>query len=147
MSAFQRFGILAFGFWCLLNAPTALELSAHFGKYEFKRFEILAGGPGTATDGANPTAQMLQTILLMGGIGVFMWLTMFRPQQKRAKELEAMLKSLRAGDKIVTTSGIVGVVLSLKDKTISIRSSDTKLEILKSAVAEVTERSGETSSS
>jgi hypothetical protein len=39
------------------------------------------------------------------------------------------------------------VVLSLKDKTISIRSSETKLEILKSAVAEVTERSGEASSS
>jgi len=95
----------------------------------------------------NPTGQMLQMVLLMGGIGVFMWLTMFRPQQKRAKELEAMLKSLRAGDKIVTGSGIVGVVLSLKDKTISIRSSETKLEILKSAVAEVTERSGESSSS
>ena len=96
---------------------------------------------------ANPMAQLVQTVLLMGGIGVFMWLTMFRPQQKRAKELEAMLKSLRAGDRIVTASGIVGVVLSLKDKTISISSSKTKLEILKSAVAEVTERSGETSSS
>ena len=95
----------------------------------------------------NPTGQMLQMVLLMGGIGVFMWLTMFRPQQKRAKELEAMLKNLRAGDRIVTTSGIVAVVLSLKDKTISIRSNDTKLEILKSAVAEVTERGGDSSSS
>jgi preprotein translocase subunit YajC len=83
----------------------------------------------------------------MGGMVLMMWLMIFRPQQKRAKELAAMLKNLRAGDKIVTSSGIVGVVLSLKDKTISIRSSDTKLEILKSAVAEVSERSGEASSS
>ena len=96
---------------------------------------------------ANPKGDLMRTLLLFGGVGIFMWLTMFRPQQKRAKELEAMLKSLRAGDKIVTASGIVGVVLSLKDKTISIRSSETKLEILKSAVAEVTERSGESSSS
>ena len=56
-----------------------------------------------------------------------------------------MLKALRAGDKIVTTSGIIGVVLSIKDKSVSIRSADTKLEILKSAVAEVTERGGESS--
>jgi len=39
------------------------------------------------------------------------------------------------------------VVLSLKDKTVSIRSSDAKIEILKSAVTEVTERSGESGSS
>ena len=108
---------------------------------------FLLADPAPAATVPNPMAQLMQTILLMGGIGVFMWLTMFRPQQKRAKELEAMLKSLRAGDKIVTASGIVGVVLSLKDKTITIRSSETKLEILKSAVAEVTERSGESSSS
>ena len=56
-----------------------------------------------------------------------------------------MLKALRAGDKIVTTSGIIGVVLSIKDRSVSLRSADTKLEILKSAVAEVTERSGESS--
>lgn len=91
----------------------------------------------------NPTAQMLQTVLLMGGMVLMMWLLLFRPQQKRAKELAAMLKTLRPGDKIVTGSGIVGVVLSLKDKTVSIRSSDAKIEILKSAVTEVTERSGE----
>jgi len=101
----------------------------------------------TARPEENPTARMLQTVLLMGGMVLMMWLMLFRPQQKRAKELGIMLKNLRAGDKIVTSSGIVGVVLSLKDKTISIRSNDTKLEILKSAVAEVTERSGETSSS
>jgi len=95
----------------------------------------------------DPRNQMLNTLLLFGGIGVMMWLMLFRPQQKRAKELETMLKNLRPGDKIVTSSGIVAVVLSLKDKTISIRSNDTKLEILKSAVAEVTERGGETSSS
>jgi preprotein translocase subunit YajC len=61
--------------------------------------------------------------------------------------LEKTLKALRAGDKVVTSSGIVGVVLSIKDKTVSIRSAETKLEILKTAVAEVTERPAETSES
>lgn len=70
---------------------------------------------------------------------------LFRPQQKKAKEHAAMLKAVRAGDKIVTSSGIVAVVVTVKDKTLTIRSADAKLEITKSAIAEIIERSGETS--
>jgi preprotein translocase subunit YajC len=105
--------------------------------------------PATTTAGTgqtvpNPQAQLFQTVLIMGGMVLLMWLMIFRPQQKRAKQLETMLKGLRPGDKIVTSSGIIGVVLSIKNNAVSIRSNDTKLEILKSAVAEVTERCGET---
>jgi len=65
----------------------------------------------------------------------------------RAKQLEALLKSIKPGDKISTTSGIVGTVVAVKEKTVSIRSADSKLEILKSAVSEITERAGEPSES
>ncbi|HUD46974.1 MAG TPA: preprotein translocase subunit YajC [Candidatus Baltobacteraceae bacterium] len=78
---------------------------------------------------------------------VIMWILMIAPQRKKAKELETTLKALKAGDRIVTTSGIIGVVLSIKDKSVSIRSADTKLEVLKTSVAEVTDRAGETSES
>jgi preprotein translocase subunit YajC len=47
----------------------------------------------------------------------------------------------------VTTGGIVGVIVSVKEKTISIRSADAKFEITKAAVAEITERAGESSES
>ncbi len=91
-------------------------------------------------------------IKLVGMAAIFiviMWFMTIAPQRKKAKEQAAMLKAMRAGDKILTASGILGIVLSIKDKTISIRSADTKMEILKSAVVEVTERgadSGETKS-
>ena len=91
----------------------------------------------------SPTAQMLNFILLMGVMVLVFWLLMIRPQQKRNKELAAMISSLRPGDKITTSSGIVGVVVSIKDNTICLRSNDTKLDILKTAVAEVKERGGE----
>ena len=94
----------------------------------------------------NPTAEKIKFFVIMGGMCLMMWFMIFQPQRKRAKELDKMLKSLKAGDKVVTSSGIIGVVLSLKDKSVTIRSSDTKLEILKSAIAEA-ERSGETSAS
>jgi len=79
-------------------------------------------------------------------IGVVFYFILFRPQQKRAKEHALLLKTLRPGDKVVTDSGIVGVVLTVKERTISLRSADAKLEILKARVAEITER-GESSES
>ena len=79
---------------------------------------------------------------------VFVFYFVFiRPQQRKAKQHDTLMKTIRSGDKIVTTSGIVGIVISVKEKTVAIRSADTKLEILKSAVTEITERSGEPSPS
>ena len=75
-----------------------------------------------------------------------LYLLMIRPQSKKAKELAAKLNSLKPGDKVITSSGIVGTVVAIKDRTLSLRSAETKLEILKSAVADITERAGETSS-
>jgi preprotein translocase subunit YajC len=76
---------------------------------------------------------------------VVFYFALIRPQQKKAKDQAAMLKTVKAGDKIVTSSGIVAVVVTVKDKTLTIRSADAKFEITKSAVAEITERSGEAS--
>lgn len=80
---------------------------------------------------------MVPLVLLM----VVFYLAILRPQQKKAKDLATLLESLRSGDKIVSTSGIVGIVVGVKDKHVSIRSGEAKLEILKSSVAEITERS------
>jgi preprotein translocase YajC subunit len=47
------------------------------------------------------------------------------------------LKNLKSGDRIVTSSGLVGVVISVKERTVSIRSADAKLEVTKASVTEV----------
>ena len=85
----------------------------------------------------------------MGPIGymiifmVMMWIIMIRPQQKRAKEHAKLLTTLKRGDKVVTNSGITGVVLSVNENTVSLRSADSKLDMLKSAISDITERSGD----
>ena len=53
--------------------------------------------------------------------------------------------ALKPGDRILTNSGIVGTVVTVKEKTLTLRSADTKLEVTKAAIAEITERSGEAS--
>ncbi|HUD82769.1 MAG TPA: preprotein translocase subunit YajC [Candidatus Saccharimonadales bacterium] len=93
---------------------------------------------------ANQTGAQIKFFATMVIFMVILWMLMIAPQRKKAKQLEATLKSLKAGDKIVTASGIIGVVISIKDRTVSIRSAETKLEVLKTSVAEVTDRAGET---
>lgn len=85
----------------------------------------------------DPKAQMVSTIGMFAIMGVMFYFVLIRPQQKRAKQQAAMLKTLKKGDKIVTSSGILGVVLTVKDGTVVLRSEETKLEVLKSTVAEV----------
>ena len=72
---------------------------------------------------------------------------LIRPQQKKAREHTELLKTLRPGDKVLTNGGILGVIVGVKEKSVSIRSADTKLEILKSAVTEITERASSGGSS
>ncbi len=95
----------------------------------------------------DPVGGAIKSFGLMALFLVVMWLFILAPQRKKTKELEATLKALKAGDKVVTNSGILGVVLSIKDKTLSIRSAESKLEVLKSSVLEVIERGGEPSES
>ncbi len=79
-------------------------------------------------------------------LGVVFYFVLIRPQQKKTKEHADLLKTLKPGDKVVTTSGILGVVVGVKDKSVSIRSADSKLDVIKSAISEITERSSASSS-
>jgi len=69
---------------------------------------------------------------------------MIRPQQKRQKEWQQMLGSIKAGDRITTAGGIRGIILSIKDDTIVIRVAPdgVKLEVAKTAIASVTTQDG-----
>ncbi len=78
---------------------------------------------------------------------VVFYMVLIRPQQKKSREMAEMLKSVKAGDKVVTSGGVIAVVVTVKDKTLMVRSADSKFEIQKSAVAEITERNGESSPS
>jgi preprotein translocase subunit YajC len=103
-----------------------------------------AGSSGTQQD---PKAQALQTIGMLVIMVVMFYFVLIRPQSKKAKDHAQLLKTVRAGDKIVTSGGVVGVVITVKEKTLSIRSADAKMEITKAAVAEISERGGESSES
>jgi preprotein translocase subunit YajC len=96
---------------------------------------------------ANPQGELMKMIGTFAIFGAIFYFVLIRPQQKRAKQQAAMIKAIKRGDRIVTSSGIIGLVSSVKEKSLTIKSDDSKMEITKSAVAEVIERSSETSES
>ena len=75
--------------------------------------------------------------LLMIGV---VYLMMIRPQQRKQKLWTQMLSDLKTGDKITTTGGIRGTILSIKDDSLILRVAPDgiKIEVVKSAIAAVT---------
>ena len=83
-------------------------------------------------------AQLLPILLI---IAVFYFL-LIRPQQKRQRQLQETIASLKIGDRVVTTGGIIGVITTVRETSFLIRSADKSiLEIARSAVAGIDEES------
>ncbi len=89
-----------------------------------------------APAGGGSSIPMLLPLLLIP----VLYLVMIRPQQKRQKQWQAMLGSIKTGDKVTTSGGIRGTIVSIKDDVIVIRVAPdgVKMEIAKSAIASVT---------
>ena len=89
------------------------------------------------TDGGNPLLQLLPFVLVF----VIFYFLLILPTQKRQKRQKEMLDNLKAGDRIVTTGGLRGTIVSLKEDTLHLRvpPQDVRLEIVRSAVATVEE--------
>lgn len=92
---------------------------------------------------AAPSAgeQMLHMVTILAiTVGIFYFM-IIRPQQKRAKETAQMLASVRKGDRVLTSGGIYGTVIGVKDDVVVLKvSDDVKVEFVKSAIVQVKER-------
>lgn len=72
-------------------------------------------------------------------IAVF-YLMLVRPNQKKQKQWQEMLGSLKSGDKITTTGGLRGTILSIREDAVQLRvpPDNIRIEVVKSAIAAVT---------
>jgi preprotein translocase subunit YajC len=101
--------------------------------------------PGTEPD---PKAGMLNMFGMFAILGVMFYFLMIRPQSKQRKEQENLLKNLKSGDKVVLSSGIYGIITNVKDKSLMVKiAENVKVEVLKSAVGTVLEKSNESDAS
>lgn len=90
--------------------------------------------------GAQPS--MLTTLLPFLFMGAIFYFMLIRPQQKRQKQHQQLLAGLKTGDKVVTASGIHGMIANVKERTFLLKVADNvKIEIDKSAIAGVEQQS------
>ncbi|MGR3309956.1 MAG: preprotein translocase subunit YajC, partial [Candidatus Brocadiales bacterium] len=77
---------------------------------------------------------------------VIMYFLILRPQRKKERDRKDMLSRVRKHDRVVTTGGIHGVVISVKENELLVRvddAKDIKLRIDKSAISALTEAKDE----
>ncbi|UCF77967.1 MAG: preprotein translocase subunit YajC [Candidatus Eiseniibacteriota bacterium] len=95
------------------------------------------GAPGAEGQSGGPYAGLLMILIIFG---IFYFL-LIRPQMKRQKQHQAMVSSLRKGDKVITTGGIHGTVVGVKEDVATLKIADqVKIEVSKSCVASIKER-------
>lgn len=70
-------------------------------------------------------------------IFVIFYFLLIRPQQKQQREQKQMLQNLQKNDEVITTGGLHGTIVGIKEKTFLVRiSDDVKVEIEKNAVTQ-----------
>src|SRR5512133_1325275 len=94
-------------------------------------YVFLMGQPTGAAGQTNPLVTFLPLILVF----VVFYFFMIRPQMKKQKELTNYRNSLKKGDKVITTGGIFGRVIEVKDYYVTVDvGGDVKLKIDKNAL-------------
>jgi preprotein translocase subunit YajC len=95
-----------------------------------------AQAPSILGGGDNPLTSFLVPMVL---VFVIFYFLMLRPQQKRAKQHQELIKNLRRGDTVITSGGLVGKVTKVvDDEQIEVEiADDVRVRQLRSMVADV----------
>ncbi len=81
---------------------------------------------------------LTQMLFLYVPIFLIFYFLVIAPQRKKDKELKAMVNNLKKNDEVVTASGIHGIVVIVKDKTVVLRVDDNcRIEFDREAIVSV----------
>jgi preprotein translocase subunit YajC len=93
--------------------------------------------------GAGGGGSMVSTLIFFALIFVIFYFMILRPQQKRAKERQSMIDSLKKGDKVITSGGLHGRVAGMDEKTVLVEVADNmKLKFERSAINVILKEGG-----
>ena len=89
-----------------------------------------------AAPGISGSAPILMMVAIFG---VF-YVLLIMPQQRRQKKWQAMLSQIKPGDRVVTSGGITGAIMSVKDDAVILRvpPDNIKIEVTRSSIVTLT---------
>jgi preprotein translocase subunit YajC len=85
---------------------------------------LISSANAQAAPAAGAQGGGLQMIIMMGLMVVVFYFLLIRPQTKRAKEHQAMVKSLEVGSEVATSGGIIGKVTEVSEQFLTIEIAD-----------------------
>jgi preprotein translocase subunit YajC len=101
----------------------------------FTSLLILLSSSALAQEGAGGQTPGLANFVPIVAIFIIIYFLMIRPQKKQLEEEKAMLGGLNKGDEIYTKAGILGTIVGMTDKVITLEvAENTKLKVLRSQV-------------
>jgi preprotein translocase subunit YajC len=101
---------------------------------------IAEAAPAAAGGSGSPLQFPIMMVILFG----IMYFMMIRPQKRREKERKAMIASVKTGTDVVLTCGFKAQITNVKENTLIVRiSENTKVEVVRSAIAQVLEKGDE----
>ena len=68
-------------------------------------------------------------------LGIF-YALLIRPQQKQQKEHEKLVSEIKSGDRVVA-AGMVGTIITVKDDSVTLRTGESKIEVVRTSVERV----------
>ncbi len=91
--------------------------------------------PSSPTPGGGAFLTSLLPFIL---IFILFYFLLILPQQRRQKKHKTMLESLKKGDRVVTTSGILGTVMNISKEVITLQVADNvKIRVLRDSISEM----------
>ncbi|MDI7268046.1 MAG: preprotein translocase subunit YajC [Myxococcota bacterium] len=103
---------------------------------------MVAAQSGAAEQGAEQKSQgdfLTQCgpqILMLAVMFAIFYFLLIRPQQKKAREHQELLKRIQRGDKVITNGGILGTVTGIDDKWVVLEVSEkVRIKVLRSHIA------------
>ena len=79
--------------------------------------------------------------LQIGAVLAIFYFLLIRPQRKQAANHRLLLASLQKGDQIVTSGGIIGEVIHLKETEVTIKSGESRLVVMRTNITNIVNRS------
>ena len=99
-------------------------------------FETIGLIFGMAPSGQGGSGSIISTLIMFGAVILIMYFLMIRPQQKRTKEHQRMIDSIKKGDKVITTAGMHGTVVDIDGGSYIIQVADNvKITFEKASIA------------
>ncbi len=98
----------------------------------------IAYAMGTSSPEGSPRGGGLMGMMPLVLVFFIIYFLVIRPQQKQKKEHQKMITNLKKGDRVLTSGGIYGNIVGIKDNLVVLKlTENVKVELAKNAISQV----------